>query len=360
VRFDVSRALDAVEQRLSVDPLRAGAIVDVAEAIRRSDLDGGRPVALLRLGQFVDALGRLLGDAGVALYVIAERGILSDTDLTANERMVLRRWADDGLIELLPAGAQLPARVSEAAALTGLPVITQAASAHPPSPVYRLVAASGGAKLTVEPSTGPAPRPHPVSLRLWRCPAPGCASFGTRPDEDGSQPPPVLRGGVPVCPRHDERLVDAGPRPHAIAVVVRTGGVARCRFAVAAGHQVAVGRSPDQAGSVMIAPWLRHEATRRVSRTHLMLEARDGLVAVTDVSKNGSAVLARTSAGQPPRRVPLTRGQPYLLGEWDAVELHTDVTLTRADRPPPGPPVATPESVLVDAPTVQLRLPRVR
>jgi hypothetical protein len=69
-------------------------------------------------------------------------------------------------------------------------------------------------------------------------------------------------------------------------------------------------------------------------------------------------VLARTSATQQPRSVTLTRGQPYVLGEWDTVELHDGVVVARADRPPAGPPpVNAPGSVLADAPTVALRLP---
>src|SRR6185437_7028305 len=104
VRFETSRALDAIEQRLTTDPLSAGAVVDLTDAARSADLDGGRPAALLRLGQFVDALSRQLGDDGIGLYAVAERGAMSDTDFTSHERMVLRRWSDDGLIEVLPAG----------------------------------------------------------------------------------------------------------------------------------------------------------------------------------------------------------------------------------------------------------------
>lgn len=359
MRFETSRALDAIERRLTTDPMLAGAVVDLVEAARSADLDGGRPAALLRLGLFVDALSRQLGDGGIGLYAVAERGSMSDTDFTSNERMVLRRWSDDGLIEMLPAGVQPAARVREIAGLTGLPVVTRSPLPNHPGPVYLTVAASGGTALTLAPSTGSTPRQHPVTGRLWRCSTPNCASFGQQPPPNAGQPPPALPSGAPVCPRHGERLVDQGPRPWLVPMVVRIGGLVRTRFVATTARSVMVGRAPDDPGGVTIGSWLDDEATRRVSRSHLLLEARDGMVLATDVSTNGAVVLARTGSANQPRRVSLGRDQPYALGEWDEVELHPEVTLGRADRPPAGTPSSTvPDSVLADAPTIALRLPR--
>src|SRR3954464_10085955 len=101
MRFEISKVLDAIEGRVCTDPSLARAVVDLAEVIRWQDLDGGRPASLLRLGMVVDALSREMGGGSVPVYAIVHRALLSDADLTSNERMVVRRWADDGLVEVL-------------------------------------------------------------------------------------------------------------------------------------------------------------------------------------------------------------------------------------------------------------------
>ena len=93
MRFGVSHVLDAIERRITTDPTAAGGVVDLTEIVRLADLDGGRPAHLLRLGLVIDALARHMSDGGVAVYPVAQRALLSDTDLTANERMVIRRWS---------------------------------------------------------------------------------------------------------------------------------------------------------------------------------------------------------------------------------------------------------------------------
>jgi hypothetical protein len=359
VRFETHRALDAIERRLTTDPLQAGAVVDLTEAARSADLDGGRPAALLRLGLFVDALSRQLSDGGIGLYAVAERGAMSDTDFTSNERMVLRRWSDDGLIEIVPNGVPSAGRVREISLLTGLPVISRVPLPSHPGVVYLTVAASGGTELQLAPASGSAPRPHPAMSRLWRCPTPGCPSFGQPNSAGAGQSPPSLPSGAPICPRHGERLADQGPRPFLVPYVVRIDGLVRTRFLATSARRVLVGRAPDEPGGVTIGSWLDEEATRRVSRSHLVVEASDALVMVTDVSTNGAVVLNRTSWSQPPRRVNLSREQAHVLGEWDEVELYMEVTVGRADRPPAGAVRnSVPDSVLQDAPTIALRLPR--
>ncbi|MEV4512890.1 FHA domain-containing protein [Dactylosporangium sp. NPDC049525] len=359
MRFETSRALDAVERRLSVDPLAVGGVIDLVEAARSVDLDGGRPASLLRLGMFIDALSRQLGDGNVALYAVAERGAMSDTDFTSNERMVLRRWSDDGLIEMLPPGARTGARVREAAALTGLPLISRTPLPGHPGPVYLTTGAAGGMELALAPSTGSSPRPHPVLARFWRCPAADCPTLGRQPAAGAGQPPPALPSGAPLCPRHGERLIDAGPRPPATTMAVRIDGIVRARFPLTAARPVVVGRAPEEPGGITIGNWLNDESTRRVSRNHVRLELRDGMILVTDVSTNGAAVLARTGSSVPPREVDLHRGEPKAMGEWDEVELYPEVTVGRADRPPSSVAKGgAPNSVMADAPTIALRLPK--
>ncbi|MGH3745981.1 MAG: FHA domain-containing protein, partial [Micromonosporaceae bacterium] len=122
MRFTVSQALDTIEQRLTTDPLLASAIVDLASVVRHTGLDDGRPAHLLRLGMVIDALVQRTSDHSSAVYPVADRGLLSDLELTSNEKMVIRRWGDDGLAEVVP---ELEDRVLEVAELTGLPVISR-------------------------------------------------------------------------------------------------------------------------------------------------------------------------------------------------------------------------------------------
>ncbi|MBT8227845.1 MAG: FHA domain-containing protein [Dactylosporangium sp.] len=121
MRFTLSSALDMIERRLTTDAMLAQGVVDLGEVVRYVDIDGGRSTSLLRIGMVVDALGRYLVDAGAVLYPVAGRALLSEAAFTSKERMVLGRWADDGIIEIVPDVAD---RTVEVADLTGLPVIT--------------------------------------------------------------------------------------------------------------------------------------------------------------------------------------------------------------------------------------------
>ncbi|WP_432980560.1 FHA domain-containing protein [Dactylosporangium sp. CA-233914] len=155
MRFEISRVMDTIEQRLTTDVTLAQAVVDLAEVARFTALDGGRPINLLRLGMVVDALSRYLIDAGAMLYPVAGREVLSEAALTSKERMVLGRWADDGLIEVTPVVADRPAEIAD---FTGLPLIVVRAVPHQatrfpwiadsPERVLRLTPRAGGAVLT--------------------------------------------------------------------------------------------------------------------------------------------------------------------------------------------------------------------
>ena len=364
VRYHVSQTHDAIERRLTTDPLLAVAVTDLTEVVRlaalenagsgppaeaaRAGLGGGRPANLLRLGLAVDALTREFADETAAVYPVAERGLLSDNDLTANERMVIRRWSDDGLVEVIPAGTPAMVRVREIGELTGLPVISRAPLPGYARPGYALLPAPGGATVVRHRSTasvGAGEAAHPVMLRWWRCPEPGCPSFG---GGGTGQPPPHLAAAVPTCPRHGTRLADAGPRPAAVPLAVRVDGAVRQRFTVVAGRPVSVGRLPDD-GGVALGPLLDEATGRRISRTHARFELRDSGLTVTDLSTNGTWL-----RGQ---QVPPNQPQP--VGERDAVRLHDRVEIGRADRPGGGSgPAPGMGSVMADAPTVALRLPR--
>ncbi len=352
MRFEVSRVLDAIERRLTIDPLVASGVVDLTEVTRLGDLDGGRSANLLRLGLLVDALGQRLGDSAASLYAVADRGLMSDTELTSNERMVIRRWSDDGLIEVLPAGAPVQTRMREVSALTGLAMITRIGGA-PNS--YAPVPAPGGIALAPHAGGGAVPgRMNSVLSRLWHCPEPDCPSFGSA--RTTGQPPATLPRGIPTCPRHGTRLVDAGPRPPLRPMAARVDGLVRERFMIGQ-RPFIVGRAPDERSGVALGPYLDEAAVRWISRNHIRLELSGEDMVVTDSSTNGTTILTRTDPSAAPQTVALTNGQSRTLGEWDTIRLHKTVEISRADRLPDRAPAASPESVMADAPTMAMRLP---
>ncbi|MGV9807047.1 FHA domain-containing protein [Micromonospora chersina] len=381
MRFEISKVLDAIEGRVCTDPSLARAVVDLAEVIRWQDLDGGRPASLLRLGMVIDALSRQLEEDSVPVYAIVHRALLSDADLTSNERMVVRRWADDGLVEVLDQPGD---RMLEVADLLGLPVLSrvrfdglggrwpwlgQAGRVLAPvpgagGPVF--IAHVGGGQAPASGSRSPAGAK--LLARQWRCPEPGCALFGggggggafadlARVDRaPAGQPPPTLRNGVPSCPRHGARLGDAGPRPRTAVLAVRIGGLVRRRFVLTENQPVLVGRAPDATGAVVLGQWLNDEARRWISRNHVRFELRVGEVIVTDTSTNGSGVRPGGSMAEPDR-IPLAPQQSRVLSEGDLVELYPGVQIGRADEVTSDAKFS-PTSVMAEAPTMAMRLPR--
>jgi hypothetical protein len=365
MRFEVTGALDAIERGLTTDLLLAQAVVDVGPVAGMAELGGGRPVNMLRLGMLVDAVTQHLAEGAVMLYPVAARALLADPDLTSKERMVLGRWADDGLIEVVPDAVH---RALEVADLTGLPVVTALDLRgyadrygwlhHRPDRVWQVAPHPGGARLIGAVPTAPATPDGPGAAllgRLWRCPRPECPSFGAR--RALGQPAAHLRAGVPSCPRHGEPLTNAGPRPAGLALAVMINNSARLRFAAWAGHPVAVGRAPDEPAAVELGPMLEGDAVRQISRSHARFDLRaDGTLLVTDLSTNGTVVRSRSGPASPAETVELERGRPYALSPWDSVQLHTDVEVCRADRHLLRS-VAPPGSVMADAPTIAMRPP---
>lgn len=372
MRFGISHVLDAIERRISTDPTAAGGVVDLAEVVGLADLDGGRPAHLLRLGLVIDALARHLSDGAVAMYAVADRALLSNTDLTANERMVIRRWSDDGKVEVIRTGGPAAAlRIREVAAMTGLPLLTRNPGTYP-GLSYAPVPGPNGPQLAPQ-KTGPGPNaPNPVFGRTWRCPERSCASFGApgqrEPDPFGpppseeepreaiSQSPPQLVNGVPHCPRHGIPLQDFGVRPRAVALSVRVKGVSWHRFAVTEQAPVVVGRAPEDEDGVGIGLALDEQGLRWVSRSHVRLELRGHQVQAVDLSTNGTNVLVRTGPGEAPRRVQMNRGEAASIGEWDTVELYDGVEVGRADRAAGPVAGAATLSVMAEAPTQSIRL----
>jgi hypothetical protein len=382
VRFEISKVLDAIEGRVCTDPSLARAVLDLAEVVRYTDFDGGRPASMLRLGIVIDALSRQLEEDSVPVYPVVHRALLSDADLTSNERMVVRRWADDGLVEVLPNPVE---RMLELGDLLGLPVLSRmrfdgmigrypwlgsqpgrllapVSGANGPTLVPQ---AGGGAVWT---SPGPSPTGAKLLSRLWRCPEPGCTLFGAgggggggsfadlaRSDrERGGQPPPTLRSGSPGCPRHEVRLTDVGPRPGAEVLSVRVGGQVRRRFVVSADRPVMVGRAPEESGGIMLGQWLSEEARRWISRNHVRFELRGNDLVAFDVSTNGSGIRPGGSMDEE-ERIALTQQANRVLRTGDIVELYPGVQIGRSSNWTSGG-VINPTSVMAEAPTMAMRV----
>jgi hypothetical protein len=377
VRFEVSKVLDAIESRLSTDPALARAVLDLSEIVRYADLDGGRPASMLRLGQVIDALGRHVAEENVPVYAVVPRALLSDADLTSNERMVVRRWADDGIVEVVPT---LEDRVLEVAELLGLPVLTRSrfdayGDRRPwitePGRLLAPVPGSGGPVLVARVGRGEVPavgEPSPMGARLlarvWRCPEASCSSYGAVTGSDSpfadlrtftspvAQPPPSLRSGAPTCPRHGDRLTDAGPRPAVEVLSVRIDGIVRRRFVVSAEAPVVVGRAPE-GGGIMLGQWLTDDARKWISRGHARFDLRGTELTVQDVSTNGTGVRPGGSPDDD-ERVTLSREEVRTLAPDDIVELYAGVHVGRARNWATGG-VSQPSSVMAEAPTMAIR-----
>lgn len=363
MRFDVTQVLDAIERHLTTEVALAQAVVDLGQVAWFDALDGGRPVNLLRAGLLVDALGRHIGDDAVMVYAVAGRDLLTDADLTSKERMVLGRWAGDGLIEVVPVVAD---RVVEVADITGWPVVTldgypALAGRYPwlmnqPERVLQLVPGEGGARiLGGQPPSPQASGPGQGLLsRVWRCPRRECPTFGER--RGSTQAVPRMRSGVPVCPRHDEPLINAGPKPPYVTMALLVDAAVRERFVVRMGRTVTVGRAPDDPDGIMIGGHVSGDVAAMISRNHVRLDLREEGLLVTDVSTNGTVVRSRNSPYGAPDLVHLSGGAPYPLKPWDAIELHDGVLLTRADQGMLRSASGL-GSVMGDAPTISMRPP---
>jgi hypothetical protein len=406
VRFEVSRVMDTLEQRLTTDVTLAQAVVDLADVARFQELDGGRPVNLLRVGMVLDALAQYLLDGAAMLYPVAGRELISDQALTSKERMVLGRWLDSGRIEAVPMVGD---RVIEVADFTGMPVIArrnyrQYAERFPwlvesPERVLRLDRRPGKAVLipgaepdstptgssrsvgryatpaatpdkgdrvfqprarqpqtrvstrAIEPAASPSSLGATLLARSWRCSEDLCPSFGA--DRELGEPVPRLLKGVPSCPRHERPLTDAGSRPAEYPVAVVIEDTVRLRFPVTAAAPVHVGRDAD----VSLKLWLHEGASSWIADRHLTLEIIESGLVVTGVGENGTVVWHRSGPGEAGESVRLYEGQRYALGRHDSIELYTGVELVPGNRRVVGGPVSARDvlSVLADAPTVALR-----
>nr|BFE68135.1 hypothetical protein GCM10020092_014360 [Actinoplanes digitatis] len=311
------------------------------------------------------------------VYAVVPRGLLSDADLTSNERMVVRRWADDGVVEVVP---QLDDRVFEVAELLGLPVLTRNRAeqfrdrrpwVEEPGRLLAAVTGAAGPVLVARvgrgeiPAVGePSPMGKKLLARVWSCPESNCNAFDSGGDPDSpfadmrkvtapvAQPPPSLRSGAPTCPRHNARLRDSGPRPTVEVLSVRIDGVVRKRFVVSEDKPVVVGRAPE-GGGIMLGQWLTEDARKWISRGHVRLSLRGGELTAQDVSTNGTGIRPGGSQDDD-QRITLNRDESRTLAANDVVELYAGVNVGRAKLWSTGG-VTQPSSVMAEAPTMAIR-----
>jgi predicted component of type VI protein secretion system len=136
-------------------------------------------------------------------------------------------------------------------------------------------------------------------------------------------------------------------------MVVRVGGLVRQRFIASATAPVIVGRAPEDRNGLSVADLLDERVAAGISRSHLTVEMRADGPYVTDTSTNGTVLVP--SSGERSR---LVSGQPYRLGEQDAVELSDGVQIARAGAVGAADAAGAPGSVMADAPTVAIEMPR--
>jgi len=192
-----------------------------------------------------------------------------------------------------------------------------------------------------------------LMARQWRCKEPDCPAFGEY--RRIGQPVPRMRGGVPACPRHGEAVKDIGPRPAAFAVAIVVDDLARRRFVVAANHPVIVGRDPSDPDEISVGVWLHEAAAAWIAKEHLRLEVTDARLTVTDTSDNGTLIWKRSTPDVKEETQRIYH-KSYNLDGWDSIELYTGVELVVGDHRLQTVVGSEPASVLLDAPTVALRL----
>ena len=247
------------------------------------------------------------------VYAWCTGRLLSDADLTSNERMVVRRWADDGKVEVLAtrrpgAGGGRAARPAGADPGTAATAWTAGPLGRPspagcsprcPAPAGPVLVRPWAGERAGQRRTFPAGRA--LLARAWRCPEPGCRSSAPAAEADSPSPtcaptparsPSRRRRCGPACrpAPGTARLGTPGRGPAPRCLSVRIDGVVRQRFVVTeeragGGRPRARGRRRDHARPVA------HRRRRQVDQPRPRPFALHGgdLVA-QDISTNGTGI----------------------------------------------------------------------
>src|SRR5579871_481090 len=105
-----------MDENLTSDIHLADFIVDLSNVVRM-----GTHPSLTYFDRLLSALKIREKDPGVRVYAVADKSLLGLRELPRDDRRILARWREDGLIEV--TGDADP-RILELAELTGLRVIS--------------------------------------------------------------------------------------------------------------------------------------------------------------------------------------------------------------------------------------------
>lgn len=337
---------------LTHDPNLADALVDMSNVLRDRGLGGGGQANLTRLDRVGDALAALYGASGVRLFGVADRSLLDRPGLfpSLRQSMTLRQWESERLI-LVEGKADIP--LLQIAEETGLPIITRDRFVGHRREFLWL---DGCDDAVLAPETGEDGEVRLTHLRLekktdweisfseehdlfvqqglvrrrealgrfWKCPEPRCPRHD--PVNSHIVLLPRRRGERLICDLHGLDMIDLGPRPRAAQLKIMYEGRERGRFTVTEGEPVIVGRAPEGANGVSLRDLLDHDLVRDVSRSHLRFDLTDGLLTITDISRNGTRLIPRKSA----RRDLRGDTRPFSAG--DRARFHPGLEIVRSGR----------------------------
>jgi hypothetical protein len=351
-----------VERHLTDSAERADYLVELSNVVRQRTIGPPGPRSLARLDLVLRALRELSRDPEVAVHLVADASLLGGHREFADPGEVrrLRRWVADGLAEEVPDADE---RVLDLARMTGTPVVTadqyvDHRAEHPwiqgntwqflrpeprPDGSVRLVAMDMGVRSAAEISRrmelaalkkqgllGIARTPlTEVVTRAWRCPEARCTLYDVR--RGGRVLLPRMRRGVPTCELHGSPLADDGPRHAAAQLKVVVEGACVARYTLDEGSEAHIGRGPG-VGGIALHDVLPAASSSRISRRHVAVSARDGVLLIRDTSSYGTRIRQVGRRGGLSAWQPLSSGTPRPFRPGDEVELAPGVLLTRSGR----------------------------
>jgi hypothetical protein len=338
---------------LANSPDSADALVDIANVVRNDRLGGCGPADLDRLERVAGALAELYGSAGVALFGIADRALLAQSDLFLDPRQ-LRTLRDLAGLQQIHVADKADVDLLQAAWETGLPIITSDQFRGHRREFPWLNERDDAVLLPWADDHGNVALRH-VTLgrradwelsiseerdllvqqgidarievlgRYWSCPDRRCPRH-----EPASKPfilLPLVRGGRLICDLHGREMIDQGARPRMAQLKILRDGALRDRFTVVEGEPVEVGRSGT---GVDLCPFLDGALLARASRRHLRFDVDPGGLTITDLSTNGTTLFLRDGS-----RVPLRReSRSFSVG--DRAEVVPGLEIVRSGRQYPS------------------------
>ena len=133
-----------------------------------------------------------------------------------------------------------------------------------------------------------------------------------------------------VCPSCADPLVDAGPRPAFVQLIVFAAGEEQFRFSVPEGGTVGLGRT-DAPNRIGLERALPVETLASVSRSHATFELTEGSLRVRDEGSTNGTELRRTG-GASHHVEKLRPGDAVVFGPRATLSLPGNITIERSGR----------------------------